>query len=288
MAALVITNANNKGGVGKTTITVNLADALAREGFSVCVIDLDPQSNCSQHLSKTLIDPDRSIVNVLQAADDDLPLDFDSFLTETIIDNVKLLPSTLKLDGLESDIHNAYVNPLLVLKRRIEPLLDQFDIILIDTAPSLGLWLRMALTVSSKVIIPADTSGQYTMQGTKDLQKFIKQVQRDVNPELETLGAVATKVTATNASQAVMGLLSIQFNMFETVIHSATVITESQLAKMTVLQHARTSRCAKEFVNLAREVLSRCGLQPKRKNKPGPKSKTTVSTLATQELEAAS
>jgi chromosome partitioning protein len=270
MAAVTISLANHKGGVGKTTLVLNLADALAREGLSVCVIDMDPQANLTHHLSP-IAAPD-AVAEIISTKDGAIAIDFNRYLLPTIVDNVALLPTTLKLNKLKTAFTN-FVAPYRILDKRIKPLKDMFDVILIDTPPDLGLWLQMALTTSDFLVIPSDTSGEYTLQGTEDLLALAHEIREDANPRLTLLGAVATKVQGNNTSQAVASLIEGQFTLFETQIHQAAVVGASQLEKMTVLQRDRRCRCAKEFVSLAAELMTKCGIKSKRKVKPGPRPK---------------
>jgi len=276
MAAVTIAFANHKGGVGKTTLVLNVADALAREGLSICVIDMDPQANLTHHLS-LVVAPD-ALAEILAVKDGATPIDFKRYLLPTIVDNVALIPTTLKLNKLKNAF-TSFVAPYRILDKRIKPLKEMFDIILIDTPPDLGLWLQMALTTSDFLVIPSDTSGEYTLQGSEDLLALAQEIGEDANPRLKLLGAVATKVQGNNTSQAVAALLEGQFTLFETQIRYGAVVGASQLEKKTVLQSQRTSNVAKQFVSLAAELMTKCGIESKRKVKSGPRPKAKRKAL---------
>src|SRR5215212_9479239 len=187
--ARVVAVANQKGGVAKTTTTVNLAAALAAEGKRVLVIDLDPQGGCAVCLGIDTSTLQRTIYNVLVSSDVEIrkvvmktPYGFD------------LTPANIDLAGAEVELKQVLAQES-VLKRRLAPALDQYDFILIDTPPSLGILTVNALTAAKYVLVPIACE-YMALRGLKMLLDSIDNVQAVTNPNLEVLGVLATKYDA--------------------------------------------------------------------------------------------
>ena len=187
--ARVVAVANQKGGVAKTTTTVNLAAALAAEGKRVLVIDLDPQGGCAVCLGMDTSSLQRTIYNVLVSSD----LDIRKVMMKTPY-AFDLVPANIDLAGAEVELKQVLAQES-VLKRRLAPTLDEYDFILIDTPPSLGILTVNALTAAKYVLVPIACE-YMALRGLKMLLDSIDNVQQVTNPSLEILGVLATKYDA--------------------------------------------------------------------------------------------
>jgi chromosome partitioning protein len=184
--AHVISVANQKGGVAKTTTAVNLATSLAQSGKRILLIDLDPQGGCAVCLGIDTSSLQRTIYDVLVKSDTELA----KVLMKTG-HGFDLAPSNIDLAGAEVELKQKLAQES-ILRRRIEPALDKYDFIIVDTPPSLGVLTVNALTASRHVLIPV--SCEYmSLRGLKMLLDTIENVQSVTNPNLRILGMLATK-----------------------------------------------------------------------------------------------
>ncbi len=258
----VISVVNQKGGVGKTTTVVHLSAALARLGYPVLVIDLDPQANASTTLG--LSDPYevKSTVATVMLDKAAPPAPW----YDTIEDNVTLLYGHVQLTKVERDLPRINITtPALVLKRRMDQMaLEDDHIVLIDCPPSLSLLTVNALVASNYCIIPMESGSKYSLDGYEDLEELIRDV-RDVNRDLDILGVLITRHDGRrNVCKAMKAAIERRFSakVFQTSIASATKIQEAETIKRSIFQHDRGSTGARDFMELGREVLSRLHLQP--------------------------
>jgi chromosome partitioning protein len=185
----VIAMANQKGGVGKTTTTINMGACLAEQGYRVLIVDLDPQGNASTGLGLNTREMETSVYDVLLH---DTPME--DCLEPTAVRNLFVAPSNLDLAGAEIELVPAMGRETR-LKKAIESVLDQFDYVLIDCPPSLGLLTVNGLTAAREVIVPIQCQ-YYALEGLGQLLRNVDLVSQNLNPGLEARTKLSTDVVA--------------------------------------------------------------------------------------------
>ena len=250
---MIIAIANQKGGVGKTTTAINLAAALAQRGKRVLLADLDPQANST--ISFLPIEEiDLSIYDFLM----DTGLRLDQVVRQTRVENVDLLPSRINLAKLEGQLIGELDAPFR-LKDRMMPLEKDYDVILIDTPPTLGLITVNALVAATHLIIPIQSS-YFALEGTDDLLDTIERIKARPNPQLEVLGVVVTlHDRRTTLSRDIYDQICQVFGskVFETTISKSVRLEESPAYRESIFHYAPQSSGAIEYANLCDEVISR-------------------------------
>ncbi|ASJ88864.1 ParA family protein [Pseudomonas aeruginosa] len=183
----IIAVCNHKGGVGKTTTCINLADNLAQMGKYVLVIDMDPQNNASQHMGK--VHPAQVVHTVTELlANPNGPID--AFIyEETNLEGVSLIYGSITLENVDDTLRNDYPRPNEVLKERIKPLIGFYDYIIIDCPPSLKLLTMNAIAAATHYLIPVESGAPYGIHGLHDLKTRIARL-HSINPSLQFLGAL--------------------------------------------------------------------------------------------------
>jgi chromosome partitioning protein len=253
--ALVIAMCNQKGGVGKTTTTINLGAALAELGRRVLLVDFDPQGSLSVGLGVNPHTLEHSIYNLLLSRDTPI----DEVIGNTGVENLDILPSNIDLSAAEVQLVSEVAREQTLL-RVLESVKSRYDVILIDCAPSLGLLTINALTAADKVIMPLECEF-FALRGIALLTDTIAKVTDRLNPRLEILGILGTMYDArTLHSREVLERVVQAFGdrVFHTVIRRTVKFPETTVAGEPITTYATTSPGATAYRNLAREVLARC------------------------------
>lgn len=245
--AKVIAVINHKGGVGKTTTTLNLGRALVLLGFKVLVIDMDSQGNLSQALGI-----DNPIKQVMHAIIDDEPLPVYS-----IAQNFDLSPSDLNLASRETEMIRMVLSELQ-LQRAISPKLSEYDYILIDCPPALNIFTTSALIAANSCLITLQPEIS-ALKGVKGLFDHIFQVQRRLNSGLHIEGVLLTLVDSRlNIHRDIIGQVRSQLNafkIFNTQIRVNVALKESQISQIDIFSYDANSNGAKDYMNLAKEII---------------------------------
>jgi chromosome partitioning protein len=250
---MIITVANQKGGVGKTTTAINLAAAVANKGFKTLLIDLDPQSNSTM----SFVDPRsvvRSMFDVLVSEE----LSFHDVIIPTPVLNLSLAPSKIALAKLESKLIGELDGPFR-LKDKIKDAGTEYDYIFIDTPPTLGMITVNALVASTHVLVPIQSS-YFALEGTDDLLETIEKIKARPNPNLQLLGVVITMHDKrTTLARDIHDQIGEVFGdrLFNTVITKSIRLEESPAYKESIFTFAPKSSGAMEYYSLSEEILSR-------------------------------
>jgi chromosome partitioning protein len=247
----VIAIANQKGGVGKTTTAINLAASLAVLEHRVLLIDADPQANATSGVG---FDVRNVKTSIYECVVDDV--DPRSIILNTNTPNFDLLPSHIDLVGAEIEMLNL-PNRERVLKQVIDKVSNDYDFILIDCSPSLGLITVNALTAANSVIIPVQCE-YFALEGLGKLLNTIKIIQSRLNPELQIEGFLLTMFDARlNLSNQVYDEVKRHFQemVFETVITRNIKLSEAPSYGLPALEYDVSSKGAQSYLTLARELL---------------------------------
>ena len=252
--ARVIAMCNQKGGVGKTTTTINLAAALAEYGRRVLIVDFDPQGAASVGLGISPHELDRTIYNLLMERDADIH----EIIRRTAVPNLDLLPANIDLSAAEVQLVGEVARDS-VLARVLRPVMDGYDVVFIDCQPSLGLLTVNALTASHGVLIPLECEF-FALRGVALLIETIEKVRDRLNPRLEVDGILATMYDSrTLHAREVVTRVREAFGdtLLHTVIGRTVKFPDATVAAEPITQYAPTHAGAEAYRQLARELVAR-------------------------------
>jgi len=248
--AKVIAIANQKGGVGKTTTAVNLSSCLSFKGKKVVIIDVDPQGNTTSGLGIDKKTIEKSIYDVIIN-----DVSIENALMKTVVDNLYICPSNIQLVGAEVELVSV-ISRETRMKIALEEIRDQYDFILIDCPPSLGLLTLNALTASDTILVPIQCE-YYALEGLSQLMNTVKLVQRHLNPSLDVEGVVLTMFDArTNLSLQVVEDVKKYFRnkVYRTVIPRNVRLSEAPSFGLPIILYDPKSKGAECYLELAQEV----------------------------------
>ncbi len=242
----IIAIINHKGGVGKTTTTLNLGKALSMCGKKTLVIDIDPQANLSQSIG--VEEPD---MHVYQAMIDNTPLPI-----VNLAENFDLIPADLDLSEAEVKLQND-VNGYFKLRNALKSAKEKYDFILIDCPPSLGILTTNALIAATHILIVVQ-SEYLAVKGLQTILKLVESARENLNPDLEVAGMLITQINKTVFRQNIAETLRniYQGKVFQTAIRQNISLAEASSVGQDIFSYSPKSAGAEDYMALAKELLS--------------------------------
>ncbi len=248
----IISVANQKGGVGKTTTAVNLSACLAYIGKKVLIVDVDPQGNATSGVGIEKGDVDQCVYDVLVE-----DVEAKDVIKSTDVENLDILPSTIQLSGAEIELVPT-ISREVRLKRALSTVIESYDYIIIDCPPSLGLLTINSLTASDSVLIPVQCE-YYALEGLSQLLNTVRLVQKHLNTDLAIEGVLLTMLDArTNLGIQVIDEVKKYFRekVFKTIIPRNVRLGEAPSHGKPIIIYDPKSRGAEVYLDLAKEVIS--------------------------------
>ena len=249
----IIAIANQKGGVGKTTTSINLSACLAEEGMRVLVIDVDPQGNTTSGLGIDKNSLENTVYELLIGE-----CDLNDCIVPDVFENLDLLPANVNLSGAEIELIGI-AKKEIILSKHIGKVKDNYDFIVIDCPPSLSMLTINAMTTADTVLVPIQCE-YYALEGLSQLIHTINLVKQRLNPHLEIEGVVFTMYDArTNLSLEVVENVknNLKQNIYKTIIPRNVRLAESPSHGMPITTYASRSAGAESYRLLAEEVINR-------------------------------
>jgi len=246
----IITIANNKGGVSKTTSTISIGAVLNKKGFKVLLIDIDPQANLTAGLGINPLDPENSILELLKGE-----AEFEATLQDH--NGINLIPSNLNLSNAEFGMAGMTAREYL-LRKVLKPVRERYDFILIDTPPSLGIFTMNALACSDYMVIPY-VPEPYSIQGIHNTYKVLPLL-KELNENLSILGILASQVDLRlSIHSEAMKIVKENYNklVFDSFIRIGAPIKAASGTGKTIIEYEGQSRVAQEYTALTEEILER-------------------------------
>ena len=249
----IISIANQKGGVGKTTTAVNLVAGLNKANKKSLLIDLDPQANASKYLGYTG-DSDFPINILFDYITRDTEIDFSNVII-TNNEGIDYIPSSIKLSSAEISLLNEISRESVLKNLLSNSFFRQYEYIIIDCLPSLGILMLNALTCADSVIIPVQAE-YFALDGLEDFMRTFTMVKKKLNYNLELEGILVTMANDTNMSKEVEKSLRLQFEnkVFTTSIRSLVEATNSTYEKKTMV-NSKNSRIGKQYISVTNEII---------------------------------
>lgn len=246
---IIVSIANQKGGEGKTTTSINLADGFARRGKRTLLIDIDPQANSTGiYLNQEQIE--KSMYHAFHSS---VPIK--EMIYPTKVENLFVVPSEQKLAEMEIRSSNTVEAPY-ILKDAMGSLDDDFDFCIIDCPPSLSIFTINALVASQYIIIPLQAE-KFSVDGIIGLQSTVDNIKKRINPQLEILGALITQLKPqTILTKTIVPVIIKFFRLFEATISAGVSVGESNMARSSVYSYNKKSKQAQEYENFTEEVLN--------------------------------
>jgi len=242
----IISILNHKGGTGKTTTTLNLGKALNLLGYKVLLLDLDAQANLSQSLG--IENESQTITDVFSQSLNDLPV-------IKIGEFFHVVPASLELSAIEPSLYSN-IKSYLLLKKKLELIQNEYDFVLIDCPPSLGILTQNALIASHEVLITVQAQF-LALKGLETVYSLIASIKENLNHSISVLGLVITQVNHTRLSKEIIQTLkeSFQNKVFETPIRQNIALAEASLNRRDIFSYSPESYGAIDYMNLAKEIV---------------------------------
>jgi len=266
---VIITIGNNKGGVGKTTITCNLAAVLGTKHKRVLVIDNDPQGNATTQLLNPK-DPESAngMIHLLDPTNRKIKPQ--NIIHKTQYKNVDIIPNSSKTSALDLAIGHGAPDTLLAIRKHLKPYIDKnYDIVFIDNPPSIGIWPTISLAASDFAIVPVDPGSAMSMEGLYRMLSLISTVKRSINPGLRFLRLVVSRADIrTKITRTMIDDIKQTFpkHFFQTIIPVSTTVQQAEYLRKVVSIHRPSIKVSRALRKLSHEVTKTIELVEKQKS----------------------